>query len=46
MAARKAIIVKNKRKAALAEKQRELRVSLRKAVRNESLSEEEGLKPK
>lgn len=39
--ARKAIIVKNKRKAALAEKQRELRVSLRKAVRNESLSEEE-----
>ena len=39
--ARKAIIVKNKKKAALANKQRELRQSLRKAARNLNLSEEE-----
>ena len=39
--ARKSIVEKNKKKAKLAEKQRELRVSLRKAVRNENLSEEE-----
>jgi small subunit ribosomal protein S14 len=39
--ARKAIIVKNKKKAALADKQRELRKKLRKDVRNVNLSEEE-----
>lgn len=39
--ARKAIIVKNKKKAALANKQRELRKSLRKAARNLNISEEE-----
>ena len=39
--ARKAIIAKNNIKAALAEKQRETRKKLRKAVRNLSLTEEE-----
>ena len=39
--ARKAIIAKNNRKAALAEKQRETRKKLRKAVRNLNLTEEE-----
>jgi len=39
--ARKAIIAKNNRKAALANKQRELRVKLRKEARNINLSEEE-----
>jgi small subunit ribosomal protein S14 len=39
--ARKAIIAKNNKKAALAEKQRELRKQLRKQSRNMNLSEEE-----
>ena len=39
--ARKAIIAKNNRKAALASKQRETRKALRKEVRNINLSEEQ-----
>ena len=39
--ARKAIIAKNNRKAALANKQREIRKALRKEVRNINLSEEQ-----
>jgi len=39
--ARKSIIAKNNRKAALANKQRELRKKLRKEVRNINLSDEE-----
>ena len=39
--ARKAIVVKNKRKAKLAEKQRDLRKQLRKSARDLTISEEE-----
>jgi small subunit ribosomal protein S14 len=39
--ARKAIVAKNNRKAALANKQRDIRKALRKEVRNINLSEEQ-----